>query len=120
MQILAPPPVDAPSQFIRGASEAMADPWNPQFSQLSGQLDEFQPFSNTPVSINTPNVEARVDPSNHSISEEFVPGFGHHHVFWWMGWDPAAADARVWEDPFPFVTFDYLPHVVTVPETPER
>ena len=120
MQILAPPPVDAPSQFIRGASEATADPWNPQFSQLSGQLDEFQPFSNTPVSINTPNVEARVDPSNHSISEEFVPGFGHHHVFWWMGWDPAAADARVWEDPFPFVTFDYLPHVVTVPETPER
>jgi len=44
----------------------------------------------------------------------------HHHVFWWMGWDPAAADARAWEDPFPFVTFDYLPHVVNVPETPER
>ncbi len=120
-RIVVPPPVkDEASQFIRGAPKATADPWNPQFSQLSGQRDEFQPIPNAPVSINTPNIETRVDPSSHSISEQFVPGFGHHHVFWWMGWDPAAADAHAWEDPFPFVTFDYLPHVVSVPETPER
>ncbi|MEE8155044.1 MAG: type II and III secretion system protein, partial [Phycisphaerales bacterium] len=118
-RVVAPPVKDEASRFIRGADNATADPWNPQFSQFSGQGDEFQPIPNTPVSINTPTAETRVEPSSHSISEQFVPGFGHHHVFWWMGWDPAAADAHAWEDPFPFVTFDYLPHVVSVPETPE-
>ncbi|MEE9131860.1 MAG: hypothetical protein V3T84_17750, partial [Phycisphaerales bacterium] len=119
-RIVALPPVkDEALQFTRSAPTAAANPWNPQFSQSSGQPDDFQPIPNTPVSINTPKAETRVDPSSHSISEQFVPGFGHHHVFWWMGWDPAAADAHAWEDPFPFVTFDYLPHVVSVSENPE-
>ena len=123
-QIVPLPAVKAqPSEFIRGARNTMPDTWEIQFNQLSGQDEVFQPISNAPISIDlnglrSPNARDHVD-SSHAVTEQFVPGLSHHHVFWWMGWDPEGADTHLWEDPFPFVTFDYLPHVVGVPENRE-
>ncbi len=123
--VVAPPAVKAePSEFIRSAGSTTADKnWEIEFNQPSGQAEIFQPISNAPISID-PNGPISSDARDHidshqAVSEQFVPNLSHHHVFWWMGWDPASADTHAWEDPFPFVTFDYLPHVVSVPENPE-
>ena len=122
---LAPlPAMDAePSEFIRGAGNTTTGEQDFEFDQPSGEAKVFQPISNAPISIDpngpsSPNAKDHVD-SSHATSEQFVPGLNHHHMFWWMGWDPESADTHAWEDPFPFVTFDYLPHVVNVPENPE-
>ena len=105
----------------RQSAYTAADSGKPEVGRLTVRPNVSQPLSNTPIAIDPNNGTSNESSHDaiHSVSEKFVPGFTHHHVFWWMGWDPAAADTRAWEDPFPFVTFDYLPHVATVPETPE-
>ena len=123
MHLVPPPAVSSkPSEFIRGIGTTTPNTREIEFSQLSGSAEIYQPISNVPMSIesivpSSPVARKQVD--SHAISEQFVPDLSHNHVFWWMGRDPAGADTQAWEDPFPFVTFDYLPHVVSVPENPE-
>ncbi|MCH8822466.1 MAG: hypothetical protein IH984_03055 [Planctomycetes bacterium] len=139
----APDLVVEPSEFVRDASKNyvpqpiidsiegfdpathfpspefdITNPSLPPAISIDMQPESLHPAANSPTEIGV-FLSNPVDPQ-HEVMERYLPEFQHYHSFWWMGWDPNAADVRAWEDPFPFVTFEYLPHIVDVPVNPEN